>query len=185
MPETPRWEIRTGCAEDANQLAEFARRTFCATYAAKNTAENLSDHLAESFGVEQQSAELVDSSVTTLLALAGKELHGYAQLRPGVAPGCPVSPSSFELHRFYVDASAHGRGLAQQLMAAAIDKVVSLGADQLWLGVWEQNPRAIAFYQKQDFSDAGYTEFKLGADSQRDRILVRELSQAPGGHEPD
>jgi len=77
--------------------------------------------------------------------------------------------------RFCVDRPWHGRGLAQTLMAATADTARAAGGSTLWLGVWERNGRAIAFYRKCGFEDVGTHSFVLGDDHQRDRVLVRRL----------
>jgi ribosomal protein S18 acetylase RimI-like enzyme len=81
-----------------------------------------------------------------------------------------------EIVRFYVDRPWHGRGVAQTLMAAAASMARAAGARTLWLGVWERNERAIAFYRKSGFADVGTKIFVLGTDHQRDLVLARPLT---------
>ena len=81
-----------------------------------------------------------------------------------------------ELQRFYVDRPAHGTGVAQALMGAARQAAREFGGEHLWLGVWERNPRAIAFYTKAGFRDVGSTVFQVGPDRQTDRVLVAPLT---------
>jgi len=88
-----------------------------------------------------------------------------------VTGGAPL-----EIVRFYVDRPWHGRGVAQQLMEAAVNTARAAGARTLWLGVWERNPRAIAFYRKCGFQDVGTQTFVLGADHQRDLVLTRSVA---------
>ena len=83
-----------------------------------------------------------------------------------------------EIYRFYVDRSAHGTGVAAELMIAAIDAARDLGGAHVWLGVWERNARALAFYAKSGFRDIGVQIFQLGTDRQTDRVLIRPLSVA-------
>jgi ribosomal protein S18 acetylase RimI-like enzyme len=82
------------------------------------------------------------------------------------------------LYRFYVDRSAHGSGVAQQLMAAARAAAREFGGRHLWLSVWERNPRALSFYKKEDFVDVGSTDFYVGSDRQTDRVLLASLQPA-------
>jgi len=74
-----------------------------------------------------------------------------------------------------VDHAWHGRGIAQRLMQATIDEAAAAGATTVWLGVWEHNARAIAFYGKHGFVDVGSHEFLVGSDPQTDRVMVRNL----------
>jgi len=168
--------IRPGAAIDATALAELAARTFEETFAAHNEPEDMALYLASAYGTSRQQKELLDPDVTTLLAEVDRELAGYAQLRSGVTPECVSGEAPFELWRFYVARSWHGRGVAHALMRRVELEASRRGARTLWLGVWEHNERAKAFYRKNGFVDAGSHVFMVGTDAQTDRILVRQLS---------
>jgi ribosomal protein S18 acetylase RimI-like enzyme len=169
--------IRMATSTDAVRLSELAARTFSDAFAADNRPEDMAVYLAASFTVERQAAELADPEVTTLLAEIGSELAGYAQLRSGPAPEEVTDPAAHELVRFYVDRHHHGRGVAQSLMAAVLAAARERGARTLWLGVWERNLRAIAFYGKSGFVDVGSHEFWLGSDRQTDRLMARPIGE--------
>jgi ribosomal protein S18 acetylase RimI-like enzyme len=164
--------IRRGALSDAPALAEFAARTFNETFAADNRPQDLRAHLESSYGVPQQSAELANPDVITVLAHHGAVLVAYAQVRRKSPPRCVTQVQPVELHRFYVDRSAHGSGLARTLMSAAHEAAIELGGRHLWLGVWERNHRAIAFYAKMGFTQVGSHAFYVGSDRQTDRVYV-------------
>ncbi|MEO5821562.1 MAG: GNAT family N-acetyltransferase [Vicinamibacteraceae bacterium] len=164
--------IRRGTAEDAAALAAFAARTFAETFATDCTPEDMQAHLAQSYGVDRQGAELTDPHVVTLLAEQDGRLVGYAQLRNAPPPVSVVAPDVHELHRFYVDRPSQGAGVAQRLMAAVQDAAREAGARHLWLGVWEHNARALRFYAKCGFVDVGSHVFVLGGDRQTDRVML-------------
>lgn len=167
--------IRRATVEDAAAIADLARRTFVATYAEFNTAENLRAHLEKSYGVTQQTREIEDPGIVYLLALEDGEPAGYAMLRRSPPPSDAIGAGAIEVHRFYVDARWHGRGLAQALMEAAVDLARSLGGSMTWLSVWERNPRARAFYAKCGYEDVGTLIFVLGEDRQTDRLLRKQF----------
>lgn len=168
--------IRRATAADAAALAELAARTFRDTFVADNRPEDLVLHLATAYGPVQQARELADPTIHTLVADDAGTLVAFAQLRTGHAPTCVTGPAPIELWRFYVAADWHGRGLAHSLMAQVIDAARTAGAATLWLGVWERNPRAIAFYHKAGYVDVGAHVFVVGTDPQTDRILVKSLA---------
>lgn len=172
MPVT----IRFGVPSDASALAELAARTFEETFGADNRPEDMALHLASSYGTAQQREELLDSGITTLLAEVDGTLAGFAQLRHGVTPESVTGEAPLELSRFYVAQQWQGRGVAQALMREVELDARRRGARTLWLGVWERNGRAIAFYSKMGFSDVGSHEFVLGTDAQTDRIMSRALA---------
>ena len=136
----------------------------------------LAGYVAEHFGRARPAAELRDGRMVTRIAEADGGPAGYAQLGRGKAPPSVTGPAPMEIVRFYVDRPWHGRGLAHELMAAAAETARAAGARTLWLGVWERNPRAIAFYRKCGFEDVGTQIFVLGADHQQDLVLARALA---------
>lgn len=172
--------IRLATVADAESLARLARRTFSDTFAADNGPEDLALHLDRAFTPSQQARELADPTIRTLLLYVGPTLAAYAQLRRGPAPECVASTSPIELWRFYVAKEWHGKGISQALMQRVVSEAGQLGADTIWLGVWERNPRAIAFYAKARFVDVGSHVFLLGNDAQTDRIMVRAVARAVG-----
>ena len=167
--------IRYGVEGDATALAELAERTWDETFAADNRNEDMELYVAEAYGTPQQQRELLDPDITTLLVECDGELAGYAQLRSGPPPDCVAGESPLELWRFYIASPWHGRGLAQALMQRVDLEAQRRGGRTLWLGVWEHNARAKAFYSKCGFTDVGSHVFLVGTDPQTDRIVVRQL----------
>jgi diamine N-acetyltransferase len=172
--------VRRGVVADASSLAEFAARTFADTFATDNRPEDMHAHLASSYGVRQQTDELADPNVITLLAHRQGVLVAYAQVRRASPPDCVTQEQPIELHRFYVDRAAHGSGVAPALMVAVHEAAHELGGQHLWLGVWERNARAIAFYSKVGFLPIGSHDFYVGPDRQTDRVFVIPV-QRPNG----
>jgi diamine N-acetyltransferase len=173
--------IRRASVSDAAALAELAARTFAETFAAENSPEDIESHLRQAYGVAQQTAELEDGDVTTLLAFQGAELVGFAQVQRKAAPSCVTGERPVELHRFYFLKSAQGQGLAAPLMHSVLEAARELGGLCIWLGVWERNPRAIAFYLKSGFVKAGSHVFVVGRDRQTDFVFVRLLGTEVAG----
>ncbi|AHG92306.1 GCN5-related N-acetyltransferase (plasmid) [Gemmatirosa kalamazoonensis] len=167
--------VRPATAADASRLSQLAAATFRETFEGENTPEDMARYLAASFTPERQTAEISDPAGTVLLAEHDAELVGYAHLTSGPAPAAVQGTAPLELKRLYVASAWHGRGVAQALMNAAMDAARARGAETLWLGVWERNPRAAAFYRKHGFERVGEHTFVLGADPQTDWILARPL----------
>ncbi len=167
--------IRRGSVTDAAELAAFAAQTFKETYSADNNPDDLRAHLASTYGLAQQAAELADPLVFSILARLNGELVAYAQVRRNMPPLCVTHAAPIELHRFYVDHRAHGSGLASRLMQVVHQAAREFQGHHIWLSVWERNPRAIAFYKKEMFVDVGSTFCVVGPDKQTDRVLVANV----------
>lgn len=169
------FEIRRAAAADARRLAELGAKTFSETFAADNTPENMAAYLALSFGPGIQARELADPRSVFLIAEAGGAAAGYARLRFGPAPASIPGKEPAEIVRFYACKGWIGKGLGSQLMRACLDEAGRARCDVIWLDVWERNPRAIAFYRKWEFREAGGQIFRLGEDAQRDLLMARPV----------
>ncbi len=159
-------------------LAELGARTFRDAFGAENTPEDMALYLGRTYGVAQQTVELSNPDMVTLIVEVDGHPAGFAQLRSGRPPGCVQGPDPLEVWRFYVDRLWHGQGVAQTLMAAVRREAVTRGGRTLWLAVWERNERAKGFYRKAGFLDAGSQPFILGEDHQTDLVMVSDLAQA-------
>jgi ribosomal protein S18 acetylase RimI-like enzyme len=159
--------IRRATPDDAARLADLGARTFRETFAAYNRPEDMEAFLSTAYGADVQLEEIVDPARITVVVEEGDALIAYAQLR--------VHLPQIEIGRFYVDSAWHGRGIAQSLMSAVLEIARDMGATRLWLGVWERNARAIAFYEKCGFVDCGSQPFLLGSDLQTDRVMERPV----------
>lgn len=170
--------VRRAEPSDASPLADLAERTFRATFGTANARENMDAHCARMYGAAIQAAEIADPEIETFVCDDGPRPVGYAQLRWGAAPPCVPAKRPAEIQRIYVDQPWHGKGIAQALMSQVLAAAMRGHADQIWLGVWENNPRAIAFYLRSGFKKVGHHVFQLGDDPQHDWILCRDVRDA-------
>jgi ribosomal protein S18 acetylase RimI-like enzyme len=167
--------VRRATAADAAALTTFGRQVFGQTFGPENSPEDLRAYLDSAYLEDRQAAEIANPAFDTLLVVEEGALIAFAQLRD-VAPGDGVTGAHpVELWRFYVDSAWHGRGVAATLMAEVEAAARGRGGDTLWLGVWERNTRAQAFYRRQGFTVVGSHIFQLGADPQRDLVMAKEL----------
>ena len=175
-------KIRPAAAGDAPALSRLGATTFRETFEGENTHEDMDRYLATAFTHQQQAAEIADSTGVVLVAehvgeSGDFELVGYAHVVSGDVPEAVGGAAPLELKRLYVARTWHGRRVAQALMDAAIDAARARGAQTLWLGVWERNPRAVAFYAKYGFVRVGEHTFVLGSDAQTDWLFARPVTE--------
>lgn len=163
---------------DAELLSKLGARTFNETFASDNTQDDMAAYLASAFSIEQQSAELAHPASSFLIAEVDGMPAGYAKLHAGEPPEGVQGPQSIELVRLYASREWHGRGVGEALMRACLEEARRGGYETMWLGVWERNARAQAFYRKWDFRDVGEHTFQLGSDPQRDILMERAISLA-------
>jgi diamine N-acetyltransferase len=167
--------IRRADERDAPALSTLAEATFREAFAELNTAANMRLHCAASYGQALQLAEIRESNSETWVAELNSRLVAYVQLRLDAASPVILGGRSVEIRRFYVRASHHGTGLAHQLMTHVLARTDAAGYAVLWLGVWERNARALAFYGKWGFEVMGEHTFNVGDDPQRDLLMRRDV----------
>lgn len=167
--------IRRAELDDAPALAVLAEATFRAAFAQDNTLANMELHCAANYGPRLQLAEIQDPARETWVAELDGRLIAYVQLRFGATSPIISGERPVEIQRFYVDASHHGAGLAHQLMSHVLTRVDAAGYAALWLGVWERNARALAFYRKWGFEVVGKHTFAVGDDPQCDLLMRRDV----------
>ncbi|WP_445155389.1 GNAT family N-acetyltransferase [Arthrobacter sp. Hor0625] len=172
--------IRKATADDAAQLAELAAVTFPLACPPESRPEDIAAHLANTLSAANFRGYLADPDVTVLVLDVDGALRGYSLLvarpaqDPEVAAVLHTSPAT-ELSKCYVHPDHHGLGAAAELMRASIAAAAAGGAGGLWLGVNDQNARAIRFYEKSGFRKVGTKSFTLGAAVEHDFVMERPV----------
>lgn len=167
--------IREATTEDAALVADLSRQTFYDTFAAANTAENMDKFMNESFSREKLMGEVGAAGNIFLLALDANEPQGYARLRETDSPLLMENGAALEIARIYAVQKSIGKGVGRALMQYCIEIARQKSARVIWLGVWEKNEKAIAFYTKWGFEKFGEHVFMLGDDPQTDWLMKKVL----------
>ena len=169
--------IRQATEEDAKLLTDLAYTTFWDAFAhhPKNAPDDLNHYMRQAFNQEQITSELADAKNIFLIAEIDGEAAGYSKIiidniEPGITATRPV-----ELSRLYAHQKHLGQGVGQSLMDACFGWARAEDRDVMWLGVWEYNPRAQRFYEKNGFRVVGSHVFRLGEDPQTDLLMQKDL----------
>lgn len=160
--------------QDLNTLQRISRETFYETFAASNTESDMQKYLEENLGTERLGAELQHPDSLFYIAWDGAEPVGYLKLNLTTAQTELQDPNAVEIERIYVKASCQGRKIGQLLYEYAVEVARERHKNYIWLAVWEENHKAIGFYNKQGFVAFDKHIFKLGDDEQTD-IMMKKL----------
>ncbi len=169
-------DIQRVTLDNIYQLQKIGKHTFYETFSAVNTEENISKYLEEGFSVTKLTAELSDSKSEFYFATLDDKVIGYLKLNFGQSQTELQDDKAVEIERIYVLKDFHGKSIGQLLYDKAIETARQKCADYLWLGVWEENHRAINFYRKNGFVEFDKHVFKLGNEEQTDLMMKLKLN---------
>lgn len=168
-------EIKKVTLEDLTALQLIGRQTFSETFASVNSEENMIKYLDESFAAEKLTKELNNPNSYFFLAVLDEKTVGYLKLNTADAQTEEEDINALEIERIYVAKEFHGKKVAQALYAQAEKTAEQLKATYMWLGVWEENFRAVSFYTKNGFVQFDTHIFRLGDDEQTDLMMKKVL----------
>ena len=163
---------------DLDALRNIAFQTFDDTFRRLNDAASFNEYLDASFSRAKLEAELKDPHSTFFFLYSDDVLAGYMKINMGDSQTDIKDPAAMEIERIYVTRDFQGLGLGRALVEKALETARAAGKQTVWLGVWEKNGNAIAFYKKMGFSKAGTHDFFIGRKRQTDFIMRRDTASA-------
>ncbi|WP_304197608.1 GNAT family N-acetyltransferase [Flavobacterium alvei] len=161
---------------DIDQLQKIGKQTFEETFSESNSEVNMKTYLEEGFSIQKLTTELNDKNSEFYFATFENEVIGYLKINFGASQTELKDSKSLEIERIYVSKEFHGKSVGQLLYDKAIQIAKQKNVDYVWLGVWEENPRAISFYKKNGFVEFDKHIFKLGNDEQTDIMMKLKLT---------
>jgi len=168
-------EIRACSPEDLLKLQEISIETFNDTFKDQNSPDNMRAYLERAFNAKQLETELSNSYSDIFFVYYNDELAGYLKVNRDSAQSEQMSEASLEIERIYIRKKFQKHGLGKYLLNKAMDTALEHKKKEIWLGVWEKNDNAIAFYKKMGFVQTGSHSFYMGDEEQIDFIMVKTL----------
>jgi ribosomal protein S18 acetylase RimI-like enzyme len=167
--------IKSVQLDEVELLKNVARTAFAQTFSDHNQPENVEKYLDESFTIEILSEELNNVNSQFFFALVDNEPVGYLKVNIGAAQTELKDDGGMELQRIYVLQDYHGKSVGQALFEKAKSLAIEGNYPYLWLGVWEENHRALNFYRKNGFVPFDKHIFKMGDEEQTDWMMKLEF----------
>ena len=161
--------------DDVEELRKIAKETFYDTFSPHNTEENMAQYMATGFTTEKLTSEIQNENSEFFFALTKEEVIGYLKVNFGDAQTELQDKNSLEIERIYVSKDFHGKKVGQILYDKALEIAKTKNLDYVWLGVWEENLRAVQFYKKNGFVEFDKHIFKFGNEDQTDLMMKKEL----------
>lgn len=169
-------EISEATFQNIFDLQNISRQTFLETYSSGNTETDMLKYLDEEFAIEKLKTELNDKSSEFYFAILEGEIIGYIKINFGESQTEIRDGKSLEIQRIYVLKEFQGKKIGKALYRKAVEVAKQKELEYLWLGVWEENPKAIQFYEKIGFIAFDKHVFQLGNDAQTDIMMKLQLN---------
>jgi ribosomal protein S18 acetylase RimI-like enzyme len=171
------FRIRPCDMSDLETLRNLAWQTYDDTFRHFNEPANMDAYLASAFTREKLQEELGNPHSTFYFLLSEGVVAGYLKVNDAAAQTDLHDAHSLEIERIYVKRDYQGLGLGKALLEKAMDVARERKKTFVWLGVWEKNGNAIAFYKKMGFSQVGTHDFSMGTERQTDLIMRKEVQK--------
>lgn len=168
-------ELREAVLQDIPAMRAVAISSYTDTFASSNTQENMDAFLNDVYSLEELEKEFIEKNSKLFLALEGNEVVGFARLRESDEVINHLGNNTIELQRLYVLTSAQGKSVGRLLMEKSMAHANQNNYEWIWLGVWEKNYRAQAFYKHWGFEKFSEHTFWMGDDPQIDWLLKKRL----------
>ncbi len=168
-------EIKRATLENIKKLQEIGAATFLETFGQLNTEQDMQEYLEQGFSIDKLTIEIRNKNSQFYFAIINARVIGYLKINFGEAQ-TEKQDDALEIERIYVLKEFHGQKVGQILYQKAIQIALKMKVTYVWLGVWEENHRAIAFYEKNGFTAFDKHIFMLGSDEQTDLMMKKKLS---------
>ncbi|MGV3464872.1 MAG: GNAT family N-acetyltransferase [Heyndrickxia sp.] len=167
--------IKQCTLQDLRELQEISYETFYETFKDQNSPENMNAYLEKAFNIKQLEKELSNISSQFFFIYFHHEVAGYLKINTDDAQSEVMGSESLEIERIYIKSEFQKHGLGKCLLNKALEIAIEKNKQKIWLGVWEENENAIAFYKKMGFVQTGAHSFYMGDEEQTDLIMMKTL----------
>jgi ribosomal protein S18 acetylase RimI-like enzyme len=155
------FSIKKAGEQHAEILSKIGGDTFYETFKPYNTESDIRQYISKAYAIDVIKQNLINPNIVYYLCYDADVVIGYIKLiHHATYKG--LTNHTIELEKIYVLASYFGSGAGKLLMDCAITHSKEAGFDTLFLGVWQENERAVNFYKKIGFEVFETRQFQLG-----------------------
>lgn len=167
--------IKKCTLEDSHKLQDISIETFNETFKDQNSPEQINAYLEKVFNLQQVEKQLAHPSSHFFFLYFNDAVAGYLKINIDDAQSEKMGVESLEIERIYVKKTYQKQGLGKYLLNKAVELAIEYKKKKIWLGVWEENENAIAFYQNKGFVQTGAHSFYMSDEEQIDLIMTKIL----------
>jgi len=162
-------------ADQLNLLRDISIETYRDTFQESNSEALMQEYLGEALNIEKLTLEFQTPGSSFYFIYLNDEVAGFLKVNVDTAQSDDIASNSLEVERIYIRQQYLRQGLGNVLIQFAFDLAHQCHKSAVWLGVWEHNTRALAFYKSHGFYQVGEHPFDMAGDIQTDLVLQKDL----------
>lgn len=166
---------------DIEELTQLGRTTFIETYENVDDPVYLQAHLDRNHIVEIIAKEVKDARNLFFIARFNDQPVGFCKLVMNEHEQHPIlqADKCIEIERMYVLKQFQGFHIGHTLLSESLNYSATNGFETIWLGVSENNERAIKIYEQWGFVYFDTHLFDFGGEMQTDLMMKRAVKLSP------
>lgn len=159
-PALPAASLRPATEDDCASLAALSIEVWLGTYLRNGINRGFSEYVLGTYTPGHFIEALQDPAEHLIVSQNHEGIDGYIRISHG-RPSPAYDPSRTEISTLYVQPRHQGQNIGWCLLDAGLQTCLSNAWDAPWLAANPQNNRAIAFYLRHGFEQAGLTHFQI------------------------
>lgn len=172
---TNRLVIRPADITDINNIAVLKQQVWIATYAVEGLRNEFSNYVLSEFRLENIRATIFNQNKILLIAQIDNHIIGCVEIDFKSECPIPFKQNCPEITVLYVLDRFIGMGVGSDLLNEALSEIKKRNMNSTWLTVYHKNEKAIEFYKKKDFKQAGITDFEMDGNKYENKIMMVEI----------
>jgi GNAT superfamily N-acetyltransferase len=150
-------------AADSTLIAAIGAQSFIESHGHSAAPADIAAYVQEKYAEAVIHAELEEECNIFHILYQDHQAAGYSKIIPDAPHPVILQAHVTKLERLYLLRPFYGQHLGDLLFDHNLEWSKSLGQSGMWLNVWTENERAVAFYQKKGFKITGSYEFPITA----------------------
>ena len=168
--------ITKATQKDAAMLSKLSVAAFLPAHGHSASKEIIDAYIAANFSEENFKAELSNTKFQYHLLYYNDVIAGFSKITFNTGNPNIKAKNSTKMERLYLLEEFYHLGLGKELMHFNITLAKQYKQACIWLFVWVENTKALAFYKKTGFKNVGTHDFVLSpTKTNPNHVLYLEL----------
>lgn len=158
-----------------DQLVAIGKTSFSDAYSEQTKVEDMEIYLNNAFQISKIKQEISNAQSVFYFVRKNTETVGYIKLRWDRTPQPIKNEKSLEIERFYLLKDYYKQGIGAEMLRFCENYARDHYFQSIWLLVWQENQRALQFYQQKGFDKFGIKLFEFAGIYEENWLMKKLL----------